>query len=208
MTETTGPAEVPYPAAPWHLFGKVWVGIFKTKVDAPLPAGLRPFLDPRWRVAMLVRYLGGTRRYDEFVLGRMARRGLRPGLFVEGMWVPDLVSLWGGRRIWGLPKEMATFAWEGDMVRITDDAGLVARLTVDQRGPALPPLWLPLPGVGHLDGQWAYTLIRFRGRLSRARLRVHEWSERFPAGLGEQPMMALAAENFRITVPAPTLLQE
>ena len=105
MGTTESPVEVPYPPAPWYLLGHLWAGFFTTDAPPALPTGLRPFLAGRWRVVMLVRYLDGTRRYDELVLGALARRKARPGLYVEHIWVTDAAGLWGGRRIWGLPKE-------------------------------------------------------------------------------------------------------
>jgi hypothetical protein len=200
-------AEVPYPPAPWRSTGQLWMGLFKTDVPVQLPDGLGHLLNPRWLVVALVRYLEGTLRYDELAVGPLARRGAHIGVFTDHIWVNDLASLWGGRRIWGIPKEMADFAWDGDTIRVTDAAGPIATLTVDRRASRLPWIWMPVPGIGCLDGQWVLTVGRVKARLGKAGMRLHEWSPRFPYRLEEKPAFSFATRPFRMTVPPPKLLR-
>ena len=198
--------EAPYPPAPWRSSGRLWMGFFKTDVPVQLPAGLKPFLNPRWLVVTLVRYLEGTLRYDELAVGPLACLGARFGIFVPYIWVDSEASMWGGRRIWGVPKEMAEFAWNGDTVRVTDKDGLIATLAVDT-GDARLPIWLPAPGLGRRDGQWTFTIATMSGRLGRSGMRIAEWSPRFPYRPGETPMFGFGAKPFRMTVPEPRLLK-
>ena len=197
---------VPYPPAPWRSSGRLWMGFFKTDVPVQLPSGLKPFLNPRWLVVTLVRYLEGTLRYDELAVGPLARLGARFGIFVPYIWVDSEASMWGGRRIWGVPKEMAVFAWEGDTVSVTDKDGLIAALTVDTQEARLPKIWMPAPGLGRVDEQWAFTIATMSARLGRSGMHIAEWSPRFPYRPGEKPMFGLGAKPFWMTVPKPRLV--
>ena len=200
------PPDVAYPPVPWRFSGQLWMGVFRTEAEIPLPAGLHHVLSSRWLVVTLVRYLDGTLQYDEFAVGPLARRGAHIGIFVDRIWVNDVASLSGGRRIWGLPKQLADFGWDGDAVRITDEDGLVGVLRVARHATPLPVPWMPAPGFGRVDEQWAYTLATMRARLGRGGLRVREWSDRFPYRPGPNALASVAAKPFRMTVPPPRLL--
>ena len=125
--------EVPYPPAPWKCSGQMWTGIFKSDIPRTLPGGFKHFLDPHLFIVSLIRYLDGTLRYDELLFSTLARLGPRPGIHVDDIWVNERASLWGGCRIWGLPKNLAEFGWDGSTVQITDEHGLIAKISVDMR---------------------------------------------------------------------------
>ena len=93
--------EVPYPAPPWKMKGQLWMGLFKADRPIPLPAGLKSLLDPRSLFVVLVRYLEGTLCYDELAFGTLTRLGAWVGVYVDYIWVTELASVWGGRRLWG-----------------------------------------------------------------------------------------------------------
>lgn len=203
---TFDPPVVPYPAAPWRSRGGAWIGLFMADQPPALPAGLTPVLDPRVVGIALLRYLQGTLQYDELIIGSFVRRGAYLGVYIQQIWVDDLRSLWGGRRIWGLHKELAAFDWQGATVRISDAAGPVVTLSVDPRTALLPRLPLPIPTFGRLDGRWLFTVATARARVGRAGLRLDGWSDRFPYRLGSTPFAAAALKPFRLTVPPPRSL--
>ena len=210
----TESAEAPYPPAPWQMGGEFWAGLFRTERPLDLPDGFRPVLGHRWITVLLVRYREGTLRYDELVVGAPVRHGWRIGLFVTAIWVDAPASLWGGRRIWGLPKQKAQFAWNGGDVRISDDAGLIAALTVNNSLRGQVPAWLPAPFFGQRDGEGTYTVATLRARLhaapwrrASAVLRICEWSPRFPYRAAETPGFAVAAPAFRMIFPPPKILR-
>src|SRR5262245_34631566 len=119
-------ATVTPPPKPWRMSGLLCTTTLRADGDdPPLPPG-RPQLVAGRRVVTLGRYLDGTLRYDELVLGRLARRGLRVGLFVDHIWVDSRESVAGGRLFWGLPKELAEFSWTGDRVQVRDAEGDIA----------------------------------------------------------------------------------
>ncbi len=200
--------EVNYPAAPWRMSGQFWAGVFRGTVAARLPGSLKPLGGPYWRVLALVRYRAGTLAYDELLFGAPARHGLRVGVYVEGLWVDSVASLWGGRRIWGLPKLLARFTWEDGLCQITDHAGPIVTLSVNQRPSHLPPLPLTTAGIGRLGDRWAFVSTPMWARLGAAHMRARDWSPRFAATAGtlsERPWLALMANPMRVRFPAPTL---
>ncbi len=203
------PPETPYPSAPWRAQAQCWLGLFRSDRPARLPAGLRPLLGARTRVVALARYLpGSTLIYDELIVATPALLGARPGLYVEYIWVDSLASLWGGRRLWGLPKELAEFAWSERAVRISDAAGPLMTLELDRgSGPARGPT---LPGatasIGRLGDAWAYSVFPLRARLSRASLRLRDLSPRLGFTLSERPLLAAAVRECRVTFPPARLI--
>jgi hypothetical protein len=209
MTQTAGQAEaeVPYPPAPWRFTGQSWMGVYQVDRDVPLPSGLQRILRPRWAIVALVRYLDGTLRYDELAVGALARRGWRVGLWVDQMWVDSLPSLWGGRHIWGLPKQLAEFTWTNNQVHVSDQNGLIAALTVDLQPARLPAIWALAPYFGTLPGQWAFTVARIWAHMGRSGMQIDDWSTRFPYQVKQPtPILSLSAKPFRMTFPAPRLL--
>ncbi len=175
----------------------------------PQPTGPGHALIPEWTVVALVRYLEGTLRYDELVLAVLVRRGWRLGLWADRIWVNSLESLWGGRRIWGLPKVLAEFHWTNNQAQIADQEGPLAALTVNMSRSSLPAIWIPSPGFGHLPGNWTFTLASVWAHLGRSGLRIDEWSTRLPYQLVKRtPTLSFAAIPFRMTVPAPRLLAD
>ncbi|MFH9423952.1 acetoacetate decarboxylase family protein [Streptomyces sp. NPDC017529] len=194
-----------YPPPPWHLRGHLWGGLFAAESSPAPPPDLSPVL-PRSLVVLLIRYREGTLVYDELLVGTLARRGLRAGVHVHRIWVDDEQSMWGGRRIWGVPKELAGFQWDGPRVRVTDGEGLVATLGVTSKGPSLPRLPLPLAAFGSRDGTRTFITARFSARPSAGSLHAYEWSAGLPALRRPDAPLGLAAASFDIRMPAPALL--
>jgi hypothetical protein len=155
----------------------------------------------------LMRYREGTLQYDELMVGPLVRCGARMGLWVSHIWVDSAASLWGGRRIWSLPKELATFTWEERRVRVEDAAGPIATFGVERRaGPRLP-LPVPMPGIGGGPGRWTPFIGRLWGRLASGGLRVEDWSARFPFLLRGSASLSVHARPMTITVPAPVVVR-
>lgn len=205
--ESVLPPETTYPPAPWQAHGQAWVGLFHADVPAILPYGLAPLLGARWRCVALVRYQSGsTLTYDELIVGRFARVGLRCGLAIEQIYVDSSESLWGGRRIWGLPKKLATFTWHAGHCHIADAVGTIARLRIEQRPSRLPPLPLAVAGIGVLGDDFAYFRATLTGHMARAGLRIAEWQSRHRYHLRSSPLLAVSARPFQMTVHAPKLI--
>jgi hypothetical protein len=198
--------ETQYPAAPWRSVGQLWLGIFATDTPAQLPDGLSVAVNPYWRSIALIRYREGTLHYDELIVGPLARRGVYIGTWIEYIWVDSMPSLWGGRRIWGLQKELATFDWDNNRVHVTDATGDIATLTLDQGVSWLPPLPLPGAGIGRLGARWTFILPHVLGRPRLTKMHVTTWSPRFGCNITARPLFAMAASPFHARIDAPKLL--
>jgi hypothetical protein len=200
--------ETPYPSAPWKATSQYWAGLFRSSQPARLPQGMRTLLGSRMRVVTVVRYLSGsTLVYDELIVAVPVLLGWRPGLYIDHIWVDSLASLWGGRRIWGLPKNLADFTWVENEVTVTDSAGIIMRMTLDRspaRGLALP---FATAGIGRLDERWAWGVVPMRARFGAAGLRIVAISSRFGFHLNTRPIVAIASRDCRVTFPAPALLR-
>lgn len=206
-TEMAPVPETPYPAAPWRATSQYWAGLFRASHPASLPHGLRPLFGSHARMVTVVRYLpGSTLVYDELIVGVPVLLGWRPGLYIDHIWVDSLASLWGGRRIWGLPKNLADFVWTEYGVTVSDSTGLIMELALDRRparGPALP---FATAGVGNLGGRWAWGFVPMRARFGRPGLHIAAMSSRFGFHLGPRPSIAVASRECWVTFPNPTLL--
>jgi Acetoacetate decarboxylase (ADC) len=197
---------VPYPPPPWQLSGNSWLGLFRADTSLTLPVEYKHILSARYVAVALIRYLSGTLQYDELIVASLVRRRARVGLYVHHIWVDDLSSLWGGRKIWGLQKEMAVFAWEKNVATVSDAEGLIAQIEVNQDKAQLPTLPLWMPSFGNVDGQAVFTVGRINARLGRARMRVQDWSPRFGFRLAPQPFLSVAGKPFAMVFTPPTVL--
>lgn len=202
------PPEIPYPSAPWHATAQLWAGLFRADAPAALPVGLSPLLGSHSRVIALIRYLqGSTLVYDELLIGTPARVGFRPGVYVEYLYVDSVASLWGGRRIWGLPKELATFNWDGETCQVADSAGApLVTLHVNRSASVLPSVPAAIIGIGQLQHSWAFITAPMWARFGRPGLRVTQWASRYPYRVTEKPHIALAAKAARVTFLPPRVI--
>ena len=208
MGELQKAYEVPYPPAPWKCSGQMWTGLFKSSIPRPLPGELKHLLEPHLFIVSMIRYLEGTLKYDELLFATLARQGSQLGLHVDDIWVDDLASLWGGRRIWGLPKNLAKFTWDGSTVAISDALGPIATISLDTRPANL--LWIPLltPGFGPLDGALLQYVGNMWARPGDARMQMLDWSARFPALQSNKPSFAVGFKPFvNMQVSLPKILK-
>lgn len=131
-----------FPPPPWPMIGPVLI----------VPLAGRVLLLGDWRE-------GAARRYGELatLVGPRWRRG-RTYFHVTTMHVDHPDSKAGGRAIWGVPKELATFAWSDGGCAVRDEAGsLLARL----RWP-VPRVRVGLPASGFFAGDAVGPLRRAR----------------------------------------------
>lgn len=206
MHEMESLAFVDYPTPPWTSGGQMWVGIFDSVGTPPLPPDLKPVLGADRMAIIVVRYLEGSLRYDELMFGTLARRGLRVGYWTDRIWVDSAASVWGGRRIWGVPKNLARFEWQDDHVTVSDSKGLVAGLSLTRRNSRLPWIYIPTPFFGDIDGERCFALGKLWGRPGRSGLQVREWPERFGYRPQARPRISLASQPFRMTVAVAKML--
>ncbi len=81
---------------------------------------------------------GGVLSYRELLVAVLAHQGGRPLVTITDIWVDSVASLHGGRELWGIPKQQASFQVDGATCAAVDvDGELIASSAVRPIG-ALP----------------------------------------------------------------------
>lgn len=213
MSTANPPDPVAYPPEPWHLGGTMHVSLWRVPVTAlpstyraALPQGAHPVVLGGHALvgAAFVAYEpGSVLVYDELLCATLtwSRRRLR--VTISDIWVDSPASVAGGRQLWGIPKEMATFrrARDGRRVRLEAevDGHLLARATAVP-GIRLPGTWpVPMPTAQHLEGRDHHSRVRAFGGVATCRT---EWT--FPADgpmgflAGRRPVVSLRLEELAL----------
>jgi acetoacetate decarboxylase len=194
-------AEMGYPPAPWALEG---CGVQTLQlVDS---GRARTFVPSELDIVSVLpgRTLGGVYlaaygpgsvlAYSELIAAAaLARCSGRWGFWISHIYVDDADSMAGGREIWGLPKELAQFTWDG---------GEKGQVTVRQGDRSLCTLswgrrrWLwrqrfPIPTLSVLGSNLLHFKGQVRTRLGIAsgNLQVSEESPFAELGLGRAKLI-------------------
>jgi hypothetical protein len=163
---------VTYPPEPWDLRGQLHASAFLvplSDVPADLPPGCSPVRIGRLGVvgAAWVSYEpGGVLSYREVMATVLVRRGWRVMPTIVRIWVDSEASRDGGRALWGIPKDLATFDFDGLRFAAADDKGTIASGTVRPRL-RLPGRWpVAFAIVQWLDGSAKISPVRSRAGIS------------------------------------------
>jgi hypothetical protein len=200
-----------YPPQPWDLAGTGHLSTWRVPVTSlpQLPVGVRP-VAVRGTAVVATAFVdyssSGLMAYHELLAAVVVRHGRGVALSITDIWVDSPTSMRGGRGLWGIPKDLASFA------------GLAASLPGSPGRPAggppeaiasasftpgrLPSLRLPaLPSsvVQTLGGRTVASPIRASGRVRTAR---SSWTFD-PAGrlawlASARPVTSVVAEGFRM----------
>jgi hypothetical protein len=133
----------------------------------------------------------------------LVRRGWRLLPTITHIWVDSEVSRDGGRALWGIPKQLATFTFAGRSFAAADGDGPIASGTVR------PIAWLPgrwslgFRLVQWLDGAAKVSPVRARARLGIARASL----DADPSGplaflAGRRPLVSFSVGDFRMSFGA------
>ena len=201
-----------YPPAPWRIAGPsiiVPVLVPLAVAREHVPAGVQVLPVAPGRTAcgfLLARYEGpSTLHYGELlVFPALTRVAGSIGMWVSHAYVDSPASLEGGRGMWGVPKDLATFAWRDGGVAIAHEDGTPL---VDVGWPE-PRRTLALPGFTRSNGTTGATdrrTFQGTGRLTmgpvRAQVGVPGQSPFASLGLaGRHPSLAGHAD-FRLRAP-------
>ncbi|WP_445257985.1 hypothetical protein [Nocardioides aurantiacus] len=188
-----------YPPSPWSLHGQLWLSLFRVRPGADpqhpdRPAGL-------YGVALVSYEDPSPLVYRELLCARPV--GAQVG--ITDIWVDSPASRAGGRDLWAIPKELATFRrttrGRGDRHASWEVAGedsTWATVEVTDTGPRAPrlPFGFRTRQVRE-DGSVVVTPVRGTARLGRSRARWTAYDEGPLAWLaGEQPLVTLRATDF------------
>jgi acetoacetate decarboxylase len=206
-----------FPPAPWILggWGVATLGLVDRAAAVELvPAGVHVVsVLPGKTIGGLffVSYERGSLAYREFgVAAALVRIGSRIAFYLPRMYVDSEASLLGGRAIWGVPKERATFEIGHDIgvtsIDVRQGSHEIARLraSVPTTGFRLP---LRLPTFGTRDDEYLFFTGKLTARIARARVAVDlaPGDECAPLDLAH-PNLALRFENLTLTVPIPRVV--
>jgi acetoacetate decarboxylase len=203
---------VSYPPAPWRIAGPaaivpVLIPLATARAHVPPDVAVVGVAPGRTAGGLLIaRYEpGSTLRYGELlVFPALTRVRGALGMWISHAYVDSPASLEGGRRMWGVPKDLATFAWRDGGVAITHEDGT----------PLLDVAWaqprrtVPLPALTPSNGTTGGDDRRaFRGRgtlrMAPARMNVDVPPQRPFAslGLGGRRLALAGHADFRLRAP-------
>ncbi len=155
---------------------------------------------------------GSTLVYRELnVVAAMVRVGARVAFYLPRLYVDSPESLAGGRAIWGMPKEAATFdvaatRTERRIVVYGRD-GEVARLRAGTPRSRLR-LSLPLPALGTQDDRFLFFTGRLHARVGFVSATVELPRDgEFAALALDRPMLSCSLDTLELVVPVPTVVQ-
>jgi acetoacetate decarboxylase len=171
-----------YPEAPWHLNGELII----------VPALVKP---RALGGVLLANYTSGTLAYRELIV---FSRATARGMVISHIYVDDEQSLRGGRHIWGLPKELATFTYRRTRFAARQEGTLLeARI---RRRPGRVPMLVPAPIVSEAGATLGRAWIKAAPAL--VTLGVPPDSPFASLGLSGTHL-ALAGDDLRLTMPPP-----
>ncbi|MGB3264867.1 MAG: acetoacetate decarboxylase family protein [Microcoleus sp.] len=213
-----------YPPAPWHLQGYAvqtlqLIDVARVRALVPSELEIVSLLPGKTLGGIYISSygLGSVMEYNELiVVSAIANYAGKWGAWISHIYVDNPNSVAGGREIWGLPKELAQFSWEGnDAVKATP---LGYRVTVSQANRQLcslnysqQSLALPVPFSGNIFSTERSNLLLFRGEfqsrigLIKGKLEVTEESHFSSLNLG-QPLLTVACEDMRLIAGAPEVV--
>jgi len=213
-----------YPPAPWKLQGYAIATL--QLVDVAL---VRPLVPSELEIISVFpgKTLGGiyissyglgsVMEYNELiVVSAIANYAGKWGAWISHIYVDNPHSVAGGREIWGLPKELAQFSWEGSDSVKAEPLGY--RVTVRQGNSQLCSLgysqqtWmLPISLNGNFFSADFNKLLLFKGEfqshtgLIRGALEIPEESPLASLNIG-QPLLTVACEDMRLIANMPEVV--
>ncbi|MBD5634858.1 MAG: acetoacetate decarboxylase family protein [Candidatus Eremiobacteraeota bacterium] len=207
-----------FPPAPWELggWGIATLGLVDSRAAAAFvpPGAQLVSILPGKTVGGLffVSYDRGSLRYRELnVIAGIIRVGARFAFLLPRLYVDSPASLAGGRDIWGVPKELASFEVAHDIgvtsIHVRQGSRSVCRLrcSVPESGMRLP---LPLPSFGTRDDSFLFFTGKMSSRVSPARAAVDFPAESEFGAVGfDRPRFAFRCDDLTLVVPAPRIVR-
>lgn len=205
-----------YPAAPWTLKGYAlqtlqWVDVAKVRPLIPPQFNIiSPWQNKTLGGIYISSYQSGSiLQYNELIVsaGLVSYSGQWGG-WISHIYVDDQDSVAGGREIWGLPKELAEFHWEGtDTVTVSQGENILCRLTYSQPSLSLP-LAFKAPGFGYQPGLILHFPSQFKCNVSLISGQVEIPSASPFSQLNlNRPWFTLYQQSLNLVVDKPQILE-
>jgi acetoacetate decarboxylase len=204
-----------YPPAPWKLQGYALQTLHLVNIE-----NSRPLIPPELEIVSPLpgKTLGGVYlstyetgsilEYNELIVvaALVSYRG-KVGAWISHIYVDNLDSVAGGREIWGLPKEMATFNWEKDKISVSQGDRELCNLKY-QKGWLNLSTWWQQSFNGDVFGKLDSKLLLFTGQ-SKAQLEMVSGNLVIPStspfaclNLG-QPLTTLNCQKLELVAGIP-----
>ena len=195
-----------YPPSPWHLRAHAYVGIYLVP-KAALPQPHSPKTKPITlfgrgivAAAFFVYEIPSPLTYNEVMSTVLVRRGWRPLVSITKIWVDSEASRDGGRELWAIPKDLATFDVAPHRSYVAFEGHTPISTLVVHGGKPLP---FGLPVRFHVaqdrDGDLVRTKVTGRGRVGPAKA---DWSfdPDGPIGFlaGRRPLLTVVLRRLRV----------
>jgi acetoacetate decarboxylase len=205
---------MPYPPAPWRLKGYGLQTLHLVDIDR-----VRPFVPAHLKVLSCfpgktlgsiyvgIYEDGATLQYSELIAAPalILERG-KIGAWISHINVDNPDSVVGGREIWGLPKELAQFTWEGAGVVVTQSDRPLCRLRSNWQLPAIEHP-IQVPAFSFVDQQLSHFTGKgkIRWQAAGVELQIPSTSPLAALGLG-QPLVGVRLSALDLSVERPTIV--
>ena len=197
-----------YPPAPWRLTGRAYVNLQLVPTrevhDVPSSVQVVQVLPRRTLGGLyLARYdTESTLTYSELIVfSALVRRGRRFGGWVSHIYVDAVESVAGGREIWGLPKDFASFEW-GERVTVRSGGIEILCAAIADSGFRIP-IKAPLPAFGIRNGTLMHFTGKCRGKVGASRTRFEIPPESPFSSLRLGRGWSFALSSLDAWIPAP-----
>lgn len=204
-----------YPVTPWYLQGRAllsahWIDVDRARSEVPPALEIQSVLPGKTLgCVLLARYeTGSVLEYSELiVVPALVKHEGQLGGWISPIYVDDVSSVNGGRDIWGLPKQLAEFAWTEDTIEVSQQGRLLCGAARRSRWFSLPNSW-QLPITGQVFCQRKSELALFKSRvqgqthIASTQLTVPPTSPFAHLAL-EQPWLEIELTDLKLTVEEP-----
>lgn len=205
---------MPYPQTPWTLQGyaiQTLHLINTNRVRHLMPTDLEiiSVLPGKTFGGVYLSYYGSgsVLEYSELiVIPAFVRHQGKIGGWVSHIYVDSIDSVAGGRDIWGLPKELAQFTWEGERVTVRQENSVLCSLNYKRQTLAWRQ-WFAGTSFSTKDVDLLMFSAELNSRLGLigSKLEVPTESSFSALGLGK-PLLTIRCEEMSLRVDAPQVV--
>ena len=203
-----------YPQAPWTLKGYAFIGLQPIDIDR-----VRPLIPSELGIISVWpgKTVGGVYlssygpssvlEYNELiVVAALTSYAGEFGGWISHIYVDNPDSVAGGREIWGLPKELAEFKWEGDRVTVHQENQRLCSLNYSRQGIGWRQ-WLAASAFSTLESNLVSFKSEFESQLGfvSSKLEVPVESPFASLGLG-QAWLTVHCDDLHLRVAAPQVV--